>query len=102
MLMSPHHGRIDEERLESFVLTAVDSLPQPFPEGTLFPAAEALVDSIPVPERLGQVAPEGAGTRLIEDGFGEHPVTEDRGAPGGVFEFTQKRFDFGPDGIRDE
>ena len=99
MLMSPHNGRIYEEGLEAFVRAAVEPLPQPLPEGTLFPAAEPLVDGIPVPEFLGQVAPGGAGARLVEDGFKEHPVAEDRGAPGGVFEGTQYRFDFGPDGI---
>ena len=97
--MSPHHRRIDEEFLESFVLATVDPLPQLFPEGAFFPASEPLVDGIPVPERLGQVASGGAGACLVEDSFDEHPVAEDRGASGGVFEVTQHRFDFGPDGI---
>ena len=57
VLMSPHNGRIDEERLESVVLAVVAPLPQSFPEGALFPVAEPLVNGIPVPERLGQVAP---------------------------------------------
>ena len=100
--MSPHHRRINEEGLEALVLAAVDPLPQPLPDGTLFPAAEALGNGIPVPERLGQVAPRRAGARLVENGFEEHPVAEDRRTPGGVFEVTQHRFDFGPDGIRDE
>ena len=100
--MSPHHSRIDEERLEAVVLAGVDPLSQSFPEGALFPAAEALVDGIPVPELFGQVAPGGAGACLVKDGFDEHPVAEYRRAPGGVFEVPQHRFDFGPDGIRNE
>ena len=97
--MSPHNRRIDEEFLEAFVLAAVDPLPQPLPDGARFPAAEPLGNGIPIPERLGQVAPGRAGARLVEDGFKEHPVAEDRRTPGGVFEVTQHRFDFGPDGI---
>ena len=57
VLMSPHNGRIDEEFLETVILAGVDPLPQPFPEGVLLPAAEPLVDGIPVPERFEQVAP---------------------------------------------
>ena len=102
MLMSPHHRRIDKEVLEAFVLALVDPFPQSLPDGALFPSAESLVNDIPVPERLRQVAPRRAGARLGEDGFDEHPVAEARGTPGGGFEVTQHRFDFGPDGIRDE
>ena len=102
VLMSPHHGRIDEERLELVILAGGYPLPQPLPEGARFPAAEVLVDGIPVPERLGPVAPRRAGACLVKDGFDEHPVAEARGAPGGVFEVTQNRVDFGSDGIRKE
>ena len=77
-------------------------LPKELPEVTLFPSAEALVDGVPVPELIGQVAPWGTGACLVEDGFDEHPVAEDRGAAGGVFEFAQDRLDFGLGGIRDE
>ena len=66
VLMSPHHRRIDEEFLESFILAAVGPLPQSLPEGARFPVAETLVNGIPVPERLGQVAPGGADARLVE------------------------------------
>jgi len=99
VLISPHHRRSDEEGLEAFVLAAVDPIPQSLPEGARFPAAEPMGNGIPVPERLGQVAPGGVGARLVEDSFDEHPVAETRGAPGGGVEVTQHRFDFGPDGI---
>ena len=52
VLMSPHNGRIDEERLDVA------------PDGARVPAAEPLGHGIPVPERLGQVAPRRAGARL--------------------------------------
>ena len=67
-----------------------------------FPSAKALVDGVPVPELIGQVAPWGTGACLVEDGFDEHPVAEDRGAAGSVLEFAQDRLDFGPHDIRDE
>ena len=100
--MSPHNGRIDEQLLEVFGGAVLYPLPKAFPEVALFPSAEALVDGVPVPELIGQVAPWGTGACLVEDGFDEHPVAEDRGAAGGVFEFAQDRLDFGPDSIRDK
>ena len=52
--MSPYHRRIDEEFLEAFVLATVDPLPQSFPEGARFPAAEALGNGIQSPNASGR------------------------------------------------
>ena len=87
--MSAHAGRIDENLLESFIVSLWYPLPESLPDVALLPTAKAVIDGIPMAECIGQVPPWESGTRLVENGFDEPPVAEHRGAAGRVFDLTQ-------------
>ncbi len=89
VLMSAQDGRIDEHFLEWFIVGLLSLFPEPCPEVALLPTAKPLINGIPMAEFVGQVAPWGSGTRLVEDGFDEHSVAEPWRGAGGVFALTQ-------------
>src|SRR5262245_32568606 len=84
--MGAHNGRIDKEVARQGTGLRLEMLPEPAPDATRLPAAKAVVDRIPVPKVLWQVAPRCPRAGQIEDGFNEHPIAEHWGTPGTGFD----------------
>lgn len=79
----------------------LEPVEEPLPELALLPMAKEVVDGVPISELIGQVPPRGR-TRLVQDGFDEHPVAELRRAAGIVLEFLEHWLDFRPRRIADQ
>src|SRR5262245_36059107 len=56
--------------------------PELAPEPTLFPAAKAIIDRVPVSKRLWQVTPGHPSASQGKHGCDEHPIAEPRRTPG--------------------
>ena len=87
--MGAHNGRIDKEVARQGTGLRLEVLPEPAPEATGLPAAKAVVDRVPVPKVLWQVAPRCPRAGKIEDGFNEHPIAESRGTASAGFDGSE-------------
>ena len=87
--MGAHNGRIDKEVARQGTGLRLEALPEPVPDATRFPAAKAIVDRIPVPKVLWQVAPRCPRAGQIEDSCNEHPIAESRGTASAGFDRSE-------------
>src|SRR5262245_52611386 len=88
--MGTHNGRIDKEVARQGTGLRLAVLPEPAPDATGLPAAQAVVDRIPVPKVLWQVAPRYPRAGKIEDVFNEHPIAESRGTASAGFDSSEE------------
>src|SRR5215813_4961014 len=87
--MGAHNGRIDKEVARHGTCLRLEALPQPAPDAPRLPAAKAVIDRIPVPKVLWQVAPWRPRAGKIQDGFNEQPIAERRRTASAGFDSSE-------------
>ena len=104
MLVGADDGRVDENAVD---LAELRVGRKQFEERAQAaggePAAEAVVDGVPVAELAGQVAPGDAGAGQIEQGLEEVPVGEFRhGTLAVAFGLLHQRLEGRPEVVREQ
>ena len=90
MLVSAHDGGVNHH--VSVVVVAGQQLENALKNSTLRPSTEALMDDLPIPEALGQIAPRDAGSISVQNSFDEQPIVR-RSASHMAFATGQKILD---------
>src|SRR5262245_21911154 len=96
MLMGPPKRRIDKEVARQRAIRPLEVLPELAPDAARFPAATAVIDRIPVPKVLRQVAPRRSRAGEIENGFNAHPIAEHWGTASAGFDRREDRGNLRP------
>src|SRR5262245_47730348 len=76
--MGADNRRIDKELAAQRTGIRLEPLPELAPEPAPFPAAQAVIDCVPVAKRLWQVTPGCPSAGQVQYGFDEHPIAEHR------------------------
>jgi hypothetical protein len=76
MPMNTHDRTVDKDLLD--VGIAGQGVEDALPDATLPPACEPLVDAVPGPERLGQIAPRRSRAGHPQDRLDEQPIVRRR------------------------
>ena len=74
--MHANDRAVDENILEIGILR--ERVEQALPDARALPTCEALIDTVPVAEHLGQVTPRRTGAEHPQDGFHERPIVRRR------------------------
>src|SRR5713226_9017430 len=96
MLRGADNRRIDKEVKRHTAVRSLEALPEPTPDPARFPTAKAVVDRVPPPEVVREVAPRRSRPREIQDGLDTHPITEGRGTAGAGFQGGEHGHNFHP------
>ena len=70
--MSAHDGGVNHHVF--VVVVTRQQLKNALENPALRPPAEALMNDLPIPEALGQVAPGNAGSIAVQNSFDEQPI----------------------------
>jgi hypothetical protein len=90
VLVSAYDGGVDHHVF--VVVVAGQQLENALENPALRPSAKALMDDLPIPEALGQIAPRDAGSISVQDSFDKQPIVR-RSASHMAFPAGQKILD---------
>src|SRR5687767_13528846 len=102
MLMAPHNGAVEENMGGGLTALRLETYPELSPNAAGLPAAEAVVDGIPMAKLGGRVPPGNASAGVIEGRLDIQAVAQFRWTAGFVLQSGENRFNLRPSGIREE
>jgi hypothetical protein len=102
MLMAPHNGAVEENMGGGLTALRLETCPELSPNAAGLPAAEAVVDGIPMAKLGGRVPPGNASAGVIEGRLDIQAVAQFRWTAGFVLQSGENRFNLRPSGIREE
>jgi len=100
--MAPYTRAVDEDMGGCLTALRLKTCPELSPNAAGFPAAEAVVDGIPMAKLRGEIPPGEPGAGEIEDRFDELAVAQLRRTAGFVLKSGENRFTLSPSSIREE
>ena len=74
--MCAHDGGVDHHVLT--IVVARQQLENALENSALRPSAKALMDDLPIPKTLRQIAPGNAGAIAVQNGFDKQPIVRRR------------------------